>query len=240
MDKANRREEYNDRLFSGGGLRAFYHLARFRWFRAQVTRRGCQTDSVLELGCFDGKILDFTLPAPSRYLGFDANWEGGLKLAAARATDAYKFLEAASPDDIRFSANDRFTLAVCMETLEHVPPNMVDGYLRKIAEHLDGWFFVTVPNERGIVFLTKWLAKKLWYGSAEAYTFAELINATLGRMDCVARHEHKGFDWSRLVEQVAMHFDVVEVSGFPVSVLPKQLCLTIGIAAKSRPAGGRE
>ena len=84
-DTANHCEGYNQRLFSGGP-RAWYHLARFRWIQAEVARRGCRTDSLLELGCFDGKLLDFIQPAPRRYVGFDANWEGGLDLAAARAT----------------------------------------------------------------------------------------------------------------------------------------------------------
>lgn len=232
----NHPEGYNQRLF-GGGPRAWYHLARFRWIQAEVTRRGCRTDSLLELGCFDGKLLDFIKPVPQRYIGFDANWEGGLDQAAARATADYRFVKAESPAEMHLGHDERFTLAACMETLEHVPPDMVDGYLRTLAEHLDGWFFVTVPNEKGAVFLSKWLAKKILRACAEPYTLSELINATLGRTDKVARREHKGFDWQKLVRQVAAHFEVVDVSGLPVEFLPPSLCLTIGIVAKSRAAG---
>jgi len=189
------------------------------------------------LGCFDGKLLDFIQPMPQRYVGFDANWEGGLDLAATRATPEHRFVKAESPAEMHFAEDERFTLAACMETLEHVPPDMVDGYLRKIARHLDGWFFVTVPNEKGAVFLSKWMAKKLLRAGAEPYTLPELINATLGRTERVARREHKGFDWHMLVRQIAIHFEVVRVTGLPMGFLAPSLCLTIGIVAKSKAGG---
>lgn len=230
---ARRSAGYNQRLFSGGP-RAWFHYARFRWFQKEVAARGCRTDAVLELGCFDGKLLDFVAPAPGRYVGFDADWEGGLEIAASRARDDWRFLKATSPADMVLGADETFTLAVCMETLEHVPPALVDGYLRTIAVHLDGYFFVTVPNEKGVVFLAKWLAKRLLHARGEPYTLAEVANATLGRMDRVPRGQHKGFDWQRLAQEVAAHFEVVEISGHPFGMLPPSLCFTIGIIARSR------
>src|SRR5712692_4127618 len=191
---------YNERLFSGG-IRSRLHFARFQWLSFEVTRRNCLTDSVLELGCFDGKLIDFLPRKPSRYIGFDANWEGGLDMAKARWADApnFFFLQASSPDEMHLNSNDVFNIAVAMEIFEHVPPHMVDGYLRKIAQHLKGYFFVTVPNEKGITFLAKWLAKKILSKDAQHYTLSELANATLGRMHLVARQEHKGFDYESLV-----------------------------------------
>jgi hypothetical protein len=75
---------YNERLFSGG-VRAFFHLARFRWFQNELQRRGIMPRKVLELGCFDGKVLRFLPQPPQRYVGFDANWESGLLSASSRA-----------------------------------------------------------------------------------------------------------------------------------------------------------
>jgi hypothetical protein len=81
---------YNERLFSGG-LRSKLHFARFQWFLSQVTKRNCSTESVLELGCFDRKLIDFLLKKPSRYVGFDANWEGRLDIAKVRWADHPEF-----------------------------------------------------------------------------------------------------------------------------------------------------
>lgn len=226
---------YNERLFSSG-LRSKLHFARFQWFTSEVRKRNCHTNSVLELGCFDGKLIDFLPRKPSRYIGFDANWEGGLDLAKARWGGAanFLFLQASSPDEMRLKSSDVFDIAVAMETLEHVPPNMVDGYIRKIAQHLEGYFFVTVPNEKGVVFLAKWLATRILSKDAEHYSLSELANATLGRMDLVARREHKGFDYVSLVKNIEKYFDVIDVSGHPLGFLPYSLCFGIGIVAKSR------
>lgn len=224
---------YNQRLFSGG-FRAWFHYARFRWFQNEVAVRACRTDAVLELGCFDGKLLDFIHPPPARYVGFDADWEGGLGVAAARARVNCRFIKANSAADMRLDADETFTLAVRMETLEHVPPDLVDGYLRTIADHLDGYFFITVPNEKGVVFLAKWLVKQMLRAGGEHYAFTELVNATLGRTDKVARGQHKGFDWQKLAQQVATYFDIIAVSGHPIGIFPPSLCFTVGIVARSR------
>jgi cyclopropane fatty-acyl-phospholipid synthase-like methyltransferase len=140
-----------------------------------------------------------------------------------------------TPQEMNLRPNERFDMAVSMETLEHVPPSMIDGYLETIAHHLDGYFFVTVPNEKGPLFLAKWTVKRLFSKTAEKYSVGELINATLGRLRYIERNEHKGFDYAELVRQLEKYFDVVEVSGHPFgALLPRWCCFSIGIIAKPR------
>lgn len=226
---------YNERLFSGG-LRSRLHYARFDWFASEMKRRGCKGRRVLELGCFDGKLLRFLPTPPERYVGFDANWEGGLDIARQAWQDwpNVSFRAASRPEDMALGQDEVFDVAVAMETLEHMPPRMVDGYLAAIASHLDGHLFITVPNEKGLLFLMKWLAKKFMRGGTTAYSFMEVVNASLGRMQHVARNEHKGFDYAELIQQVRKHFDVVAVSGHPLGFLPRFACFGIGIVAVSR------
>jgi len=170
-------------------------------------------------------------------MGFDANWEGGLDIARAKWKNEpnVAFQRVTSADEMQLSQKDVFQLAIAMETLEHVPPHLVDGYLQKIAQHLQGYFLVTVPNETGLVFLTKWLGKRLMGIEIQPYSFYELIQATLGRLHVVRRHEHKGFDYTALIANMARHFEIVEVSGHPFSFFPSRLCFSIGIIAKSKP-----
>jgi 2-polyprenyl-3-methyl-5-hydroxy-6-metoxy-1,4-benzoquinol methylase len=224
---------YNERLFSGR-LRRYLHLARFRWVATTVARLRCNTARVLELGCFDAKTLDFLRPAPNRYVGLDANWEGGLDIARARWTHAgYTFHLAQQPEDLQRLGAERFSLALAMETLEHLPPEQIGAYLQNIAERLDGYLLVTVPNEKGPVFLAKWLAKRLFSRDAQSHSVAELLYATTGQCHRVARDGHKGFDYSALADEISRYFDVLSIEGHPLR-LPTPISFGVGIVARSR------
>ncbi len=224
---------YNERLFAGG-LRGRLHHARFHWLATAVESSGVPSASVLELGCFDGKTIDFLPAFPQRYLGLDANWEGGLDLGRERWADASgcEFRACESPTEMGIE-DERFDIAVCMETLEHVPPELVEPYLAEIARVTTHRAFFTVPNEIGPVFAAKHLAK-VAFAEADDYRLAEYINATLGRSHRVARHEHKGFDYRTFVEQVGRHFEVLEVSGHPLGALPPLLNFGVGVVARPR------
>lgn len=227
---------YNDRLFSGG-MRRRLHLARFFWVADAVTRLQIPLDSVFELGCFDGKLLDFLPQPPGSYLGVDAGWESGLAAAQRHRAGqpSPRFARVIVPDAIPVADNEKFTLAVAMETLEHLSPELCDAYLEKIARHLDGYLLVTVPNEIGPVFLVKWLIKKLFSHDNYNYSLTEVCNATLGRTSRIKRHQHKGFDYRELVRSIGRHFDIVGVYGHPAGFMPVCLCFGIGIIARTRP-----
>lgn len=227
--------DYNKRLFSGKGLRSFFHTARFDWARRTIRSLGQGSLHVIEVGCFDGRLLRY-LPAPvERYVGLDAGWEGGLRVGQKEYADrtAYEFVLASDPSAIQAYRCEKFNLAAALETLEHVPPDMVDRYLSELAKVVEGHFLVTVPNEKGLVFLIKFLLKKAALGGAQPYRFGEVVAATLGRMDRVERNEHKGFDYAALIRQIALHFDIVRVDALPFRLLPASLSFTIGIVARS-------
>jgi cyclopropane fatty-acyl-phospholipid synthase-like methyltransferase len=227
---------YNERLFGGSRLRRSYHEARFVWFRDAVAKHGMPCRSLFELGCFDGRLLDHCPTRPERYVGVDANWEGGLDMARDRFRDApgVILIESRDPGDLSDLPSGGFDVAAALETLEHLPEDRVEDYLSQIARLTDGYFLVTVPNEKGLVFFLKFLAKRLLFGGGEAYTFAEFVNATLGRMDRVRRHDHKGFDHAKLAARIERHFDMVAVTGLPFRRLPPSLNLTVAMLARSR------
>ena len=221
---------YNERLFSGG-FRGWLHSARFLWLRDTMNAMRIHPQSVLELGCYDGKVLDYLPTKPKRYEGFDANVENGLELAAVRwkAYPQYRFHLCNRADEM--SATGMFDIAVAMETLEHIRDDLLDDYLATISRHLTGYFFVTVPNEYGAVFLARWMGKRLLTRDPHRYSAADVANHALGRIHKV-RHDtsHKGFDYRSLVKRMERHFDIVRVSGIPFG--PPQLAFNVGIIAK--------
>lgn len=226
---------YNERLFSSG-IRKWLHEARFHWLTHQCLEFGLAHQTVLELGCFDARSISYLPVSPSKYYGFDANWEGGLDRAKEiwRDSSKYVFEVATKPDDLNI--NEKVDLCLSLETIEHVPPELVEGYLKRLFEVLkiDGALLVTVPNEKGIIFLAKYFAKKLFLGGSESYDFFEVINASLGRMSRVKRHEHKGFDWGQLREQMSEHFVIIRITGVQFSWLPVWANAQVGFVMKPK------
>lgn len=227
---------YNERLFSGGGLRSFLHIARYKWVVKKLKHLGMSPKRVVEIGCFDGKLLDYLPIKPKCYVGFDAGWENGIELAIKRFSDNknYQFIKGDKPSEFDLIELNNFDLGVAMETLEHVPPKYVSGYLEKLSRRVSGYILITVPNEKGLVFLAKWLVKKVFYGDVESYTLSEVIAASLGRMDKVIRNEHKGFDYEQLILEIDPYFNIIKVDGIPFSWVPLCLSFNIGILAKPK------
>ena len=226
---------YNERLFEGGGRRRF-HLARFEWVKGALSRVSALCDSVLELGCFDGRAVDYLPRTPGFYLGLDANWERGLEVGTAKyARDQrFEFRRCTTPNELRASCKGRlFDTALCLETLEHVPVSMLEDYVRSISEVVTGHIAVTVPNEKGLVFLAKYVVKRACR-VAPTYRGAEIMWATLGRMSSLARNEHKGFDYESVIAAVSRYFEVLEVTGYPFRSLPRSTGFGVGILARAR------
>jgi hypothetical protein len=83
------------------------------------------------------------------------------------------------------------------------------------------------------VFFFKHIVKRA-IGDVDNYTASEFINETLGNTDKVKRREHKGFNYNHLVETISDYFEIVEVSGHPLTLAPASLNFGIGIIGKSK------
>lgn len=237
--KKKRDAGYNERLFSGG-VRGRLHGSRFVWLQESLRRVHAACDRVLELGCFDGRSLSYLPRKPRVYLGLDANWEGGIDLGRSRWREdpAVRFELCEQPTDLRARVeSQRFDTALCLETLEHLAPGTAASYVEEIARVTTGHFIVTVPNEKGPVFLVKYVVKRL-FGDYFRYRPIEVWGAFIGRMDLVERDDHKGFDYESIIRLVGSHFDLVEVSGYPFRRLPKWANFGVGIVGKARRPGG--
>jgi 2-polyprenyl-3-methyl-5-hydroxy-6-metoxy-1,4-benzoquinol methylase len=236
MDAMHRfAQGYNERLFAGG-LRKWLHEARFRWLNSELEKRSVIEAAIVELGCFDCRTLRYIPRGYKTYRGFDADWEGGLTLATARVTDSRVSLH-------RCQALSDFKIGPCnivisLETMEHLAPNDLPGYLREIAQNLSahGVALLSIPNETGPIFLAKQIYKAFFLEGARDYTLAETLFQTLGMVSLIERREHKGFSWRRFVDELNLFLQVERVSGVQVRFLPSFLNPSIGIVATKRRA----
>ena len=133
MKKINE-ARYNERLFTKG-IRGKLHLARFDWLSRSILRLKCEYQTVLELGCYDGKVIEYLPRRPMRYLGLDANWEGGLNIAKNKWANQnnYRFSQCTTPEEMAVG-EEQYDISICMETLEHISPQMVAPYLEELAK----------------------------------------------------------------------------------------------------------
>jgi len=225
---------YNERLFSGG-LRARLHMARFLWVRRTFKRLNITPQRVLELGCYDGRVLDFLPARPVYYLGLDADWEGGLLLANRRwgGQADIQFRKCREASEMALDGAV-FDTGLSLETLEHIPPEHLNPYLKSLASSISNVFLVTIPNETGIVFAAKHVLKMLFIGKAEQYSFREFIWQTLGHTERVARREHKGFSYAKMIKTLSVYFDIERVEGIPFSFLPPALNFGAGVICRPK------
>ena len=234
----NKKPSYNERLFSGGFLRSTFHLARFYWIRKIISEFSLPQERIIELGCYDGKLLEFLPKSPNIYKGFDANWEGGIDIGRKKYSNksGFEFNYASNPEEMNLKVDEKFDLAVSMETFEHIPPEIVCDYLRKLSKHIDGYLLITVPNEKGLFFLLKRILKpKGELGDHYKFSFKDYVYLTLGKTNMVDRNDHKGFDYDDLIYGIKQFFDIIGVSGFSVGkFIQKSLTFGIGIIAKPK------
>ena len=229
-------KSYNERLFKGSFVRSYFHLARFNWVKSTIKRYKLTYSRVIELGCFDGKLLDFLPIKPKFYQGYDANWEGGLETAKNYWKDNknINFDFSTDPNYIIKNSVD-YDLGVSVETFEHIPPELVCPYLKKLSDNINGYILITVPNEKGLFFLLKKLIKPPDKLAKTKYSILDIFNIFIGRTNYVERDNHKGFDYDHLIYDVRKHFDIVEISAYPTfPLLPLSFGFGVGILAKSK------
>ena len=224
---------YNERLFGSNAIRSHLHLARFKWLKNKLNDLVNGPVSILELGCFDGRSLDAISESVGYYEGFDANWEGGLDLAREKwkGVDQFHFYNCLNAIDFA-PRKEIFDLSVCLETLEHLPLDQLDDFIHTLYEKTKSYCLVTIPNEHGIVFLLKYLFKRIIWGIKHPhYTKSEIWNATMGRCYKVKRLEkqHKGFDYREMIRSLSKKFSIVKTESIPIGILPKSLSFTIGL-----------
>lgn len=221
-------------------LRRFLHLRRFNWLTTQLSKAGYRHVSVVELGCSNGRVIDMLETAGisvERYEGFDANWHGSLDRAIRKysARRELNFTLCRVADEVLIKSPVQ--VGVCMETLEHVPAPEVDGYLRRLQLAVTDLMFITVPVERGVIFVAKhWAKRILGMDDIEFQDVSarEFWDQAFGRMDRVRRHEHRGFDDRALLRAVERYFEIIRIQGLFVPAFVT-LNPTLGIIC--RPKG---
>ena len=227
-------KSYNQRLF-GNPFRKLIHNGRFYWLRKVIKKYFPNYNTVIELGCHDARSLIFLPYPPTEYIGLDADWEGGLQKASDfyKEIEEYKFFKIEKVNEFP-EFKKKFDLVICLETLEHLPDNDLEEYVLKLYSLMNNYLFISIPNEIGFIFILKFFIKRVFNMQPDDYTFMEIVNQYLGRVNKVNRDNHKGFSWVKIVKILKRDFQIISMEGIPFSLLPLSLNIGIGIVLKKK------
>jgi SAM-dependent methyltransferase len=230
-------------LFGGCSLLSWSHRARFDLaLELAAPYRG---RALLDYGCGDGTFLAMVQDEFPGSVGLEVDPElvlgcterfghpGGVRFLLA---DAAVTLPAES-----------FGIVVCMEVLEHCPPDAVEVVLSRIRRLVarDGRVVISVPVETGLPLVVKQAARAVAarrvssdYRHRERYSLPDFLRMlTAGDTVRVERpvyettfasgipnryHGHKGFNWRAMRRRVAQSFRVAETRFSPISWLGAQ------------------
>lgn len=212
------------------GWQSLYHRRRFVWIVNKLSPYDLSVMRIIELGCFDAKLLDMLPQKPGYYLGLDAGYENAVLAAAesCRGNDRIDIRLSTRPEDI---PDERFDFGVAMETFEHIRPDLVEAYIARLAQVVGRELFVTIPVERGLPFLIA-TSIRLINSDLKKHTPAEFWNSLRGRPDLVDRDEHKGFDDRGFVDSLSRYFEIQSIESL---FGPSWLGLNLGLAIAAVP-----
>ena len=233
-------DRYNDLLFRGNRARRFLHERRFWWLVDRLRRMNVRHGDVIEIGCYDAKTVSYLERsgiAVSRYVGYEANNEIASRAQAHwAARHEVTIMKSTRPADVDLS--NMFDIGICMETLEHLSDELVDGYLKILAHVVHGPVFFTFPVERGAMLVAKQLGYRVFGMNGERLSWRDLLAGALSQTDRIPRHEHRGFDDRRMVERIAQYFDISESRGLFVPYF-MTLNFTIGVIGTANRAAAQ-
>lgn len=222
-------------LGSASRIIAWSHRRRFATAVALASR--LKAERVLDYGCGDGSFLAMLMRRPGA-----PRSASGAELGADIVSDCRRRL--AGTPGLAFVLESELTrpehqhaydLVVCMEVLEHVVDvGALLDRLRGLVQ-AGGHLLVSVPVETGLPLLVKQTVRTIagWRGIGDypgtaPYTWRELLLAlSAGAAPRVARvthraadgrpfHDHKGFNWRALREELAARFTVVAIDASPL------------------------
>jgi hypothetical protein len=226
-----------------------HHTRRFQWLRKKLSSLQRPEISVLELGCYDARSVQY-IPLPiERYVGLDAGWRSGWKDGKAYGFEAacqqfrdfpqFEFYRTESFRDLE-NVKGSFDVAIVLETFEYLEPRQLEGYVSVLARKLKdgGHVFSTMPNEKGLPLLLKVVGSQLSGVPRSGYTVSQFWNAFMGRMDKVPRgvHGRKGFDYAAMARLLGCHFSKIQLESVEPPNSPLWMGLNVGLVAQKGTA----
>lgn len=113
-------------------------------------------------------------------------------------------------------------IVICLETLEHMPLVHAQRILTRVKELSPAFFLCSFPVEIGLSVLLKNVASFLfgYHRHKNLYNWKETLFASIYRLDKLPphTHEHKGFDWRVMCDEISERMQMLKILKFPFNV----------------------
>jgi SAM-dependent methyltransferase len=223
-------------------LVAWQHGRRYKTilkvFDRLAASAGGRPIRILDIGCAHAKLfalLNHRLKID--YTGVELQDEL-VKAARERYQGHSNFRIIQDPVENLIDKIGDVDVVVALETLEHIPEDVVVRLVEDIAKIRPKLFVSSVPVEIGPAVWFKNLSSLVsGYVRHRDYTWKETFWAGLGNLDKLPPHGtcHKGFDWRWLAQTIRHNFNLVETRKIPWNQLPVWLSTSVFLIAEPRP-----
>jgi len=245
-------------IFSRSWLISWSHRRRFS--TALEIARKFRAQRILDYGCGDGTFLALLMRGPhppSAAVGAEIT-DDLVEDCRRRLSDVpHLSFEVVSQLDTS-QHRGTYDLVTCMEVLEHVVET--DAVLDRLTGLLapEGRLLISVPVETGVPLLVKQTVRRIagWrgighYPGSTPYSWRELMAGLFaGARPHVQRvthraenggtfHDHKGFNWMVLRQNVGSRLRIEWTGASPVRWLPPQLASQVWFVCQKRGEGRR-
>ena len=213
---------------------------------------------ILDYGCGDGSFLAMLMSSPATpRTAIGAEIHPELVADCQARFSALPGLSFILNDELESAEQvGAFDAVICMEVLEHViqVEPLIERFDRLLAP--GGSLLVSVPIETGLPLVIKQIVRRIagWrgigdYPGTNPYSLGEMLASLFagsGRQHIVRPvhinadgtrfHDHKGFNWMVLREQLARNFDLEKTYTSPLSSLPPHLGSQVWFLLKKNSA----
>jgi SAM-dependent methyltransferase len=207
-------------------ITSFFHNVRYRHLIKFFERFPAnKAIKVVDIGCAHAKTFCLLKDRFSiAYIGIEPSELGVYAYQRYSSHKNFRIINGLVED--HFLELKEADVILALETLEHIPENIVVRIIEQISLTKSKNFICSVPNEIGPIVWVKNIASLLMgYIRHTEYTWRETFFAGIYKLDRIEAHTngHKGFDWRWLAQTLRHNMVICKTYSSPVSWLPKIL-----------------
>ena len=216
-------------------INRWLHSFRYKTLISEIDlfqkNNGIRAMKILDIGCAGGKSFEVLNPIFNiEYVGVELNPEM-VEAGEKKLGKHENFKIICDSIENQFDKIENVDIVIALETLEHMPGQLVPVVLANIANYKPKLFMCSVPVEIGPSIWIKQIGSFLmgYKDRANGYSLRETFWAGFNKLNKLPVHNcgHVGFDWRWLEQSLRFYFNIREKINFPFKILPTYMSSSV-------------